>query len=160
MTFAISICSLVIAHRADRTARSDRDEREAARVSAWISFVFDSTEPENKALWNDVLVIRNAADSVIHNVEAKAVMNGADEIAFTAKICPPGESYSEWIYPRNRPHQNRAWKLPSSCSELAWDDRMLRPFPVADKWSLVSMSFTDALGKRWEYEAGSGLRPI
>ena len=34
VTLAISIYSLVLARRADRTARADRDEREAARVSA------------------------------------------------------------------------------------------------------------------------------
>ncbi|KTT36218.1 hypothetical protein RSA46_24605 [Pseudomonas oryzihabitans] len=86
ITAAISICSLVIAQRANRTARSDRDEREAARVSAWVSFVYPNVDAADEGKWDNVLVIRNASEAVIHEVEAKAVMNGKEEIAFTAKV--------------------------------------------------------------------------
>lgn len=160
ITLAISVYSLVLARRADRTARADRDEREAARVSAWVSFVFSNQDPEDRTHWNNVLVVRNASDAAIHNVRAKAVMNGSEEVEFSAKVCPPGESYSEWIHPKDRPHKARAWALLSSCSELVRSDHGMRPFTVAEKWTLVSMSFTDALGKRWEYEAGRGVRPV
>lgn len=160
VTLAISICSLVVAQRAGRTARSDRDEREAARVSAWVSFVFSNLDGEDRSQWKNVLVIRNASDAVIHNVRARAVMNGSDEVEFSAKVCPPGESYSEWIHPRKRPHKTRAWALLSSCSELVRSDHGMRPFTVAEKWTLVSMTFTDALGQRWEYEAGRGVQPV
>jgi len=95
VTLAISICSLVVAQRAGRTARSDRDEREAARVSAWVSFVFSNLDGEDRSQWKNVLVIRNASDAVIHNVRARAVMNGSDEVEFSAKVCPPAESYSK-----------------------------------------------------------------
>jgi hypothetical protein len=160
ITLAISICSLVIAQRADRSARADRNEREAARVSAWVSFVFSNTDTQDRSHWNNVPVIRNASDAVIHNVRARAVMNGTEEVEFSAKVCPPAESYSEWIHPKERPHKARAWALLSSCSELTRADCGMRPFTVAEKWSLVSMSFTDALGQRWEYEAGRGVNPV
>lgn len=157
VTLAISICSLVIAQRADRAARSDRDEREAARVSAWVSFVFSNLDQSDKSHWKNVLVIRNASDAVIHEVEATAVMNGEKEVTFSAKVCPPGQSYAEWIYPTKREHKARAWSLLSGCSELERNDMGMRPFTVVDRWTLVSMSFTDALGKRWKYVAGRGV---
>lgn len=160
VTLVISVCSLVVAHRADRATRSDRDEREAARVSAWVSFVFSNAQTEDRDRWSNVLVIRNASDAVIHQVEAKAIMNGRHEIVFSAKVCPPGESFAEWIHPENRPHPRRAWSLLSSCTELSRKDQGMRPFTVNEKWALVSMSFTDALGKRWEYVAGRGVVPV
>lgn len=129
-------------------------------MSAWVSFVFSNADESDRDAWDNVLVIRNASDAVIHQVKATAVMNGKDEIEFTAKVCPPGESYSQWIHPARRKHERRAWALLSSCAEISRADRGIRPFTVAEKWTLKTLSFTDALGKRWEYEAGRGVRPI
>ncbi|KTT36217.1 hypothetical protein RSA46_24600 [Pseudomonas oryzihabitans] len=60
----------------------------------------------------------------------------------------------------NRKNQRRAWALLSDCNELIRADRGLRPFTVVDRWTLKTMAFTDALGQRWEYEAGRGVRPV
>ncbi|MGW8432614.1 hypothetical protein ACWGJ9_16120 [Curtobacterium citreum] len=129
-------------------------------MSAWVSFVYSNRDHRDEQHWDNVLVIRNASDAVIHNLEAKAVMNGQDEIAFTAQVCPPGESYSRWIHPKHRDHQRRAWALLSSCADLAVADKGMRPFTKADRWTLTTLTFTDAFGKRWQYVSGQGVQPL
>ncbi|WIB78766.1 hypothetical protein DEJ28_06635 [Curtobacterium sp. MCPF17_002] len=160
LTLAISIWSLTIAKRAERAARDDRDEREAARVSGWVSFVYSKEDESDKRKWKNVLVIRNGAEAAIHQVEATATMNGNQEVTFNAKVCLPGESYAEWVPSFKRQHKNRAWTLLSSCEELLQSGHFFRPYTVADKWTLVSLAFTDALGKRWRFTPGSGISAV
>lgn len=157
LTLVISIWSLTVAKRAERSARDDRDEREAAKVSAWVSFAYRLADESDKSHWKNVLVIKNAAESPIHEVEAIATMNGAEEIAFKAKVCLPGESFSEWMPVFKRQNKNLPWKLLSGCDDLRSAGHSFRPYTVADKWSLRSLAFTDALGKRWKFVPGTGV---
>jgi hypothetical protein len=65
-------------------------------------------DSEDRSKWTNVLVICNSSDTVVYNVRARAVMNGIDEVEFSAKVRPPWESSFEWIDPRKRPNQIRA----------------------------------------------------
>lgn len=158
VSLAIAIWSLLVARRSETRARSEREAREAALVSAWIASTFPLDGPVNKTRWTNAIVIRNASTAVVHDVEASAIMNGGDEIAFRAKVCPPGESFADWLHPSKRTSQRHPWRLLSSCSELPAAGRGMRPFTVSEKWQLTTLRFTDALGTRWTYEAGRGVR--
>lgn len=158
LTLVISIWSLTVAKRAERAARDDRDEREAAKVSAWVSFAYQVADDADKTHWKNVLVIKNAAEAPIHEVEAVATMNGAQEATFKAKVCLPGESFSEWVPAfKRRTNKNLPWKLLSGCDDLRSAGHAFRPYTVADKWALQSLAFTDALGKRWKFIPGTGV---
>ncbi|MCY1694842.1 hypothetical protein [Curtobacterium sp. SL109] len=151
ITLVISIWSITVARRAERTARTERSVREAAKVSAWISTTWSVSAPEDDSQKSNILVIRNSSDAVIHDVEATALMNKR-EATFSAAVCPPGESFATW-----KPGGRFAWELLASCSELATGNRGSRAFTKSPNWRLVSLRFTDAFGARWEYRSGEGV---
>ncbi|OIH92850.1 hypothetical protein BIU90_10185 [Curtobacterium sp. MCBA15_001] len=155
VTLAVAIWSLRVARRAERTARQDRNEREAARVSAWVAAVWSNAAPDDLAQKSNVLVIRNASDAAIHDVRASAVMNGR-ATEFRAAVCPPGESFATW----NPPGSRHTWQFLAGCEQLARQDRGISPFTRSDRWRLETLQFTDALGARWEYRSQHGIRPV
>ena len=155
VTLVISIWSLVVAKRAQRAADDDRNAREAARVSAWVAAVWSQRDPDDISEKSNVLVIRNASDAAIHDIEASAEMNGKTT-TFTANICPPGESYARW----NPPGSKFTWQLLASCAELTRTDHGINPYSRNTKWQLRTLKFTDALGTRWEYVPARGVVPV
>lgn len=149
VTLVVAVWSLVLARRAERSSRADRNEREAARVSAWVAAVRSLADP------HDVLVIRNASSAAIHDVHAVAVMNGR-RTTFEAKLCPPGEHYARW----NPPGSRFTWQFLQPCETSVRTDHGMSPFTRTGSWMLTALSFTDALGQRWEHRAGDGVHPV
>jgi len=91
-----------------RATRSTRAVTVSRRRCHGVTASLRRLDSVDRAKWTNVLVIRNSSDAVVYNVRARAVMNGIDEVEFSAKVRPPWESSFEWIHPRKRPNQIRA----------------------------------------------------
>lgn len=122
---------------------NERDQRIlAGSLQAW--WVKEETGGGSK--WGVLLSNDGAATSVFHDVHLKVDANRYTK-KIDIKTVPPGRYFIQSVA------TDKGWEFP----EAVADSSTLRPITQAGRYSVNEIQFTDPLGTRWAWTAGSGL---
>jgi len=132
--------------RRDRASDERTRREQATHIAGWTVYCPEAEDAERK----DGVSVKNASTAAVYDVVIESgASDGSARPPLTMTILPPGE-FVVLVDPKYH------WSFPLMPTEVGG---VVRPITKHTKWQVISLTFTDAQGTRWQ-RVGARLTPI